>query len=144
MSHATLRRLAAALLATALPVLAQGPAQAPAQSGEKKSVPTQPPAGAAERQELGELVKCTNEVSMWLRNPRLAEAIAKARSDKMSREEAQRNPALYLMKFGISVPQGTKVEFQPEPQGGGAANRLKGIEIKVSCCPLTVVITIRF
>jgi hypothetical protein len=92
------------------------------------------PGGAAD---LGEASRASSEVSRFLAQPKLAEAVGAARGDAGQAEKARRNANEFLTSHGVQVPPGVKVVF--EGSGGAAARK---IEIKVSCCPLNIEIII--
>ncbi|MFH1177734.1 MAG: hypothetical protein V1750_10035 [Acidobacteriota bacterium] len=91
-----------------------------------------------ERMDLGESSKACAEVSRFLAQPKLSEALAAIRADKKKAEEARRNANEFLAQYGVRVPAGVKVKIDPS---GGAAAKVK-VDVKITCCPLTVVITI--
>jgi hypothetical protein len=93
-----------------------------------------------EKIDLGESSRAAADVSRFLAQPKLAEVLAAARGDKAKAEEARRNANEFLARNGVQVPANAKIVL--DPSGDGAA-KLK-VKIEISCCPLTIVITIRF
>jgi hypothetical protein len=88
--------------------------------------------------DLGESSRAAADVSRFLAQPKLAEVLTAARADKAKAEEARRNGNEFLVRNGVQVPANTKVVI--DPSGGGAA-KVK-VKVEISCCPLTIVITI--
>ena len=93
-----------------------------------------------ERVDLGESTRMAGEVTRFLQQPKLAETVALAKSDKASSEEAARNPGAFLAKHGVAVPQNIQVGFQPS--GGQGAGLTIRVEIVIRCCPPSAKITI--
>ena len=91
-----------------------------------------------EKIDLGESSRAAADVSRFLAQPKLADVLTAARSDKAKAEEARRNANEFLARNGVQVPANTKVVI--DPSGGGAA-KVK-VKVEISCCPLTIVITI--
>ncbi len=93
-----------------------------------------------ERIDLSESSRATADAGRFLQQPKLAEAIAAARADKASSEEAARNPQEFLTKRGVMVPRNMEIKFDPS-SGGGTASKVK-VEVTIRCCPLNIKITI--
>ena len=91
---------------------------------------------------LREASQAHQDVSRFLAQPKLAEALAKANSDKSAGGEAAQNGNSYLAKQGIQVPGNMTVIIKPA-SGGGVASKIK-IRVEFECCPGKVVIIITF
>ena len=95
-----------------------------------------------EKVDLREASQASQDVSRFLAQPKLAEALAKANSDKSAGGEAAQNGNSYLAKQGIQVPGNMTVMIKPA-SGGGVASKIK-IRVEFECCPGKVVIIITF
>ena len=87
-----------------------------------------------EQVDLGEVSRGTQEVSRFLAQPKLAEALVKAKSDKSAGAEAAKDGNAYLAKQGIQVPANTAVLIK-SPVGGGGAFKIR-VEVEISYPPL--------
>ena len=83
--------------------------------------------------DLSEASQASQDVSRFLAQPKLAEALAKANSDKSAGGEAAQNGNSYLAKQGVQVPGNMTVEIRPSASGG-VASKIR-VEVELSCCP---------
>jgi len=110
----------------------------PASSGPGMSIsPAQ-----FEKVDLREASQASQDVSRFLAQPKLAEALAKANSDKSAGGEAAQNGNSYLAKQGVQVPGNMTVQIKPSASGGVASK--PKVKVEVECCPVKVVIIITF
>ena len=79
--------------------------------------------GPAERVDLSEVSRASQEVSRFLAQPKLAEVLTSLRSDKQAAEEASRDPRGYLTERGVQVPGSIDLQIVP-PTVGGAASKI--------------------
>lgn len=93
-----------------------------------------------ERVDLSEVSRASQDVSRFLAQPKLAEALAKAKSDKAAGGEASQNANAYLAKEGVQVPGNMKVLIDT-PAVGGIASKIKW-SITYTCCPSTITIKV--
>lgn len=138
--------VSAALVSSA--VFAQKQPQGGSKQGQAEGVadtsavrPPKPPVN------LSDAARASAEVSSFLSQPVLAEAVAKAQADKDAAREAARDPNAFLAKNGVIVPANFQVRLVPsgEGSGGGGGAQRTSVTIEIRCCkPLVVVITIRF
>lgn len=98
-------------------------------------------AAPVEQVDLSESSRMSSEVTTFLSQPALSEALTKAKSDKKLADEASRNPNAFLSKNGVQVPSNIKLDIKP-PTGGAAASRFS-ITITIRCCPPSATIVIR-
>ena len=91
---------------------------------------------------LREASQASQDVSRFLAQPKLAEALAKANSEKSAGGEAAQNGNSYLAKQGVQVPGNMTVQIKPSASGG-VASKTK-VEVEISCCPAKIKIIITF
>lgn len=94
--------------------------------------------------DLSEASQASQDVSRFLAQPKLAEALAKANSDKSAGGEAAQNGNSYLAKQGVQVPGNMTVKIKPSASGGVASKPKPKVKVEVECCPVKVVIVITF
>jgi hypothetical protein len=122
---------------------AQKPPAGTAKKGASEGSPAEALAmpGIVQPVDLSGSSRACAEASSFLSQPQLAEAVAKARSDKKAAKEASQDAGAYLAKNGVNVPGDIRVRMNPS--GGGHAEAVK-ITITIRCCPPEIIITIQF
>ena len=91
---------------------------------------------------LREASQASQDVSRFLAQPKLAEALAKAKSDRSMGAEAAQNGNAYLTKQGVQVLGNMTVQIKPSASGG-VTSKTK-VEVEISCCPAKIKIIIHF
>jgi hypothetical protein len=118
------------------------PAEGTAAQPAPAAAPAPAPApGIPPHVDFSASARACSEASNFLSQPKLSDAIAKAKSDKQAGKEAARDPNAYLAKNGVTVPGDFKIHMNPT--GGGPAEDVK-ITVTIRCCPLEIIITINF
>jgi hypothetical protein len=95
---------------------------------------------AVERVDLSEVSRASENVSRFLAQPELAEALTNLRADPRAAEEASRDPRGYLTRRGVEVDRSIEVQIKP-PTDGGTASR-SAVDITIHSSPNRVIVVI--
>jgi len=98
--------------------------------------------GAVERVDLREVSRASEDVSRFLAQPKLAEALTGLRADPRAAEEASRDPRAYLTGRGVEVPRSMEVQIKPPSGGGPTSRRWVDVTVHTTTNPFSIVIII--